>query len=549
MKIPVDKQREIDHLVESPGLSNRMIGSLSSVSHSAVDTYAKVVVDDSGFRSEIPVLLTEKGVVQPLLDYLLKMQIKRSQHWQRHVVSAAKLLLEYMEVNQHNFSDPATLFQAFAARLFTGTVGDDGLDPSGLYWIPASTATANRHLNALKGLTDYLAEHQGVQHMNPLVMASSYDQRLNYAAWYRSNQNDFLGHIKDKTVNETVRTARNVRGRRALSKADGDAVAFPEQLFERFFLEGLGGARDRRCAVRDQLITILMHGAGVRESEPLNLWVQDVLDDPHDLTKVIVRIYHPEEGKAPDGWKSQTGKTNRSANLREAHALTPRNRLRGTHNVGWKGSVIEHLDSYIQMHWFPTDFGRLFRKLWREHLHYLSSIERHHPYAFVSYEKRVLGRPYTLNAFNKNYAAALARVGLSAAKVEGRSPHGHRHAFGRRLTRAGIHPRIIMKAMHHSSLESQIVYTTPGIDEVSHVLEQASRRLDEVSAGGRLIQPPTIDETNQALEQASGRLDEISAGGRLIQPFSNWDELLKTGFEDIDPRGLLSGPHPKLRRR
>ena len=70
----------------------------------AVDTYAKVVVDDSGFRSEIPVLLTEKGVVTPLLDYLLNKQTERSQHWQRNVVSAAKLLLEYMEANQHNFS-------------------------------------------------------------------------------------------------------------------------------------------------------------------------------------------------------------------------------------------------------------------------------------------------------------------------------------------------------------------------------------------------------------------------------------------------------------
>lgn len=487
----------------------------------AVDTYAKVVVDDSGFRSEIPVLLTEKGVVQPLLDYLLNKQTERGQHWQRHVVSAAKMLLEYMEVNQHNFSDPVTLFQSFAARLFTGTIGDDGLDPSGLYWIPSSTAMANRHLNALKGLTDYLADHQGVQHMNPLVKASSYDQRLNYAAWYRHNQNDFLGHIKDKTVNETVRTARNVRGRRALSKADDDAVAFPEQLFERFFLEGLGGAQDRRCAVRDQLITILMHGAGVRESEPLHLWVQDVLIDPHDPTKVIVRIHHPEEGKAPDGWRSRTGKTNRSAYLREVHALAPRNRLRGTHNVGWKGRQHDHQrDHYIQLHWFPVDFGRLFRKLWREHLHYLSSIERHHPYAFVSYEKRNLGRPYTLNAFNKNYVAALARLGLGAAKVEGRSPHGHRHAYGRRLNRAGIDPVMRKKALHHSSLESQAVYTAPGIADV-----------------------------NQALEQASGRLDELSTKGLIIQPFSNWDDLVKTGFEDIDPRGLLSGPHPKLRRR
>lgn len=485
-----------------------------------VDAYAKVVVDDSGLHSEIPVLLTEQGIVMPVLDYLLKQQNDYSQDWQSRVVRAAKLLVEYMEANEQVFSDPQTLFQTFATRLYTGTVGDEGLDPSGLYWIPASTATANRHLSALKGLTDYLADHQGVDHMNPLITASSHDQRLNYAAWYRRNQNDFLGHIKDTTVSDTVSKARNVRGRRALSRADDDAIAFPEQLFERFYLEGLGGAQDRRCAVRDQLIAIMMHGAGLRESEPLHLWVQDVLIDPHNPAKATVRIYHPEDGKAPEGWRSRTGKTNRSAYLREAHALPPRNRLRGTQRVGWKTRSLDHRDGYIQLHWFPSDFGRLFLKLWREHLHYLAAIERHHPYAFVSYEKRSLGKPYTLNAFNENYAAAMARIGLSTAKLEGRSPHGHRHAYGRRLTRAGIDPIMRKKALHHTSLVSQGVYTTPGIADINH-----------------------------ALVQATERLEALSSEGRIIHSFSNWDDLMKTGFENIDPRNLLPEQHAGFRKR
>ncbi|WP_342624343.1 gamma-mobile-trio recombinase GmtY [Pseudomonas alkylphenolica] len=485
-----------------------------------VDTHAKVVIDNSGFRSEIPVLLTEQGVVLPVLDYLLSKQNNRSYDWQCRVVRAAKLLVSYMEANEQAFSDPKTLFQTFASRLYSGTVGDDGLDPSGLYWIPASTVTANRHLSALEGLTDYLADHQNVDHMNPLVTASSHDHRLNYAAWHRRNQNDFLGHIKDKTVSETVGKARNVRGRRALSRADDDAIAFPEKLFQRFYLQGLGGAQDRRCAVRDQLISIMMHGAGLRESEPLHLWVQDVSIDPHDKSKAIVRVYHPEEGKAPDKWKGRAGKTNRSAYLREMYALPPRNRLRGTQRVGWKAVSLDHRDGYIQLHWFTPAFAQLFLKLWNEHLLYLTCIERHHPYAFVSYEKRNLGKPYTLNAFNENYAAAMARIGLSTAKVEGRSPHGHRHAYGRRLTRAGIDPIMRKKALHHSSLESQAVYTAPGIADVT-----------------------------QALSQATERLEELSPGGSAIQPFSNWDDLMKTGFEDIDQRGLLSGPHAKLRKR
>ncbi|WP_330207347.1 gamma-mobile-trio recombinase GmtY [Pseudomonas sp. AM14(2022)] len=486
----------------------------------ALNTYAKIVVDNSGFRSEIPILLTEQGVVTPLLDYLLLMHAERSQGWLSMVVKATKLLVEYMEANEGMFSSPRVLFQTFAARLYSGTVGDDGLDPSGLYWIPASTANANKHLNALKGLTDYLADHHGVDHMNPLITANTHDQRLMYAAWHRRNQNDFLGHVANKTVNDTVGRVRYVKGRRALSRVEDDAVAFPEPLFERFYLEGLGGAKDRRCAVRDQLIAIMMHGAGLRESEPLHLWVQDVTDDPHDDTKVIVRIYHPEDGKAPDGWKSRTGKSNRSAYLREVYALPPRNRLRGTKRVGWKNRSPDHRDGFIQLYWFPSDFSRLFLKLWREHLRYLVGVERYHPYAFVSYEKKSLGQPYTLNAFNENYAAALARLGMLPAKVEGRSPHGHRHAYGRRMTRAGIDPVMRKKALHHSSLESQAVYTSPGIADVSHALTEASQRLEA----------------------------SPEPQGSPVSSFTNWDELLKTGFEDIDPAGLLSGANAKLRK-
>jgi integrase len=180
----------------------------------------------------------------------------------------------------------------------------------------------------------------------------------------------------------------------------------------------------------------------------------------------------------------------------------------------------DHLDYYVQLHWFPSDYGRLFLKLWKEHLYYLINTERHHPYAFVSYEQESSGQPYTLNAFNKNYAAAMARIGLSTSKIGGLSPHGHRHAYGRRLARAGVDPIIRKKALHHSSLESQVVYTAPGIVEVTHALDQASKLL---------VERPEDDPQ--------------------IKIFTNWDELVKTGFEDIDPQGLLSGPRCKLRKR
>ena len=485
----------------------------------ATKTKAKVVLDNSGVESELPVLLTEQGVLEPLLAYLLAHQHDRSDSWMERVVHATHLLMQYLEANENCFDEPLRLFQSFAQRLYAGTIGDDGLDPSGLYWLPASTRTVNGLIAALTGLTDWLVEHRGARHVNPLRQADSYEQRLNYTAWFRRNQRDFLGHIRDRTVTQMVSTARNLRGRRPTVVVHDDAIAFPERLFPKFFRDGLGGAHDRRATVRNQLIVLMMHFAGCRESDALHLWIEDVLIDPQDPEKVLIRLYHPEEGRAPNGWRGRTGATSRAAYLRERYALTSRNRLRGTRRVGWKYTIVDHKDNYLQLHWFPREAGILFAKLWREYLLYLAHLDRHHPYAFVSFESRRLGEPLTLNAFNDAYTKALLRIGETPAKVEGLSPHAHRHAMGRRLERADLSPRLIQKVLHHRSLSSQEPYTAPGIDRVTQALDTAYRALER----------------------------KTQAGGTGL-PLPHWDELLRHGFADIDPDGLLSGATPRLQR-
>lgn len=278
---------------------------------------AKVVLDDSGVFTEIPVLLDQnKEPVKPLIEYALK--LKRdgmSQSTISNYIKATQLLLEYMGANVSGFDSPQSLFESFSSRLYTGTIGDDGLDPSGLYWLPCSKQVARLHINALSKMTDWLAEKQGSISMNPLVEADSLTQRLNYAAWFRKNQHNFLGHIKDKHINSTVRYARSVQGKRPLGKQSQEAIEFPERYFEAFYFDGLGGAVDRRVVLRDQLILLLMHGGGLRESEALHLWLEDVLIDPSNPNSVKVRIYHPEDGKAPNNWRGRSGKTTRAAYL------------------------------------------------------------------------------------------------------------------------------------------------------------------------------------------------------------------------------------------
>ncbi len=447
-----------------------------------VKTTAKVVTDDTGISYMLPVLVTESGVLTPLLDYLLSRHHDRSASWAERVVHATYLLMQYMEANKHSFSDPKLLFESFAQRLYTGTINDYGNDPSGLYWLPTSTKTANGLIVSLTGLTDYVAFSLGRQPINPITQSSTFEQRLNYAAWFRRTQHDFLGHIQDKSVSTIINQARLIKGRRSQVTVHDDAIGFPERLFSQFFRDGIGDSKDVRVSVRNQLILLMMHFAGCRVSDALHLWVEDVFFDPNIKDSAIVRLYHPEDGKAPGNWKSRSGLTNRAAFLREQYSLTPRNRLIGTKKVGWKNQVVDHRDNYIQLHWFPSQAGVLFQALWCKYIRYLAVLDREHPYAFVSFEEANLGQPLTINSFYDAYKKALLRINLRPSKPEGLSPHAHRHAMGRRLENANVHPRIIQKVLHHRSLGSQEPYTAPSIERVTASLSHAMASLESGNA-------------------------------------------------------------------
>lgn len=315
-----------------------------------------------------------------------------------------------------------------------------------------------------------------------------------------------------------LKKVRKVRGKQDVLKVDGDAISFPENLFKSFFIDGVGSARDVRVAVRDQLILLLMHGAGVRESDALHLWVDDVFHDPENINSVIVRLYHPEDGKAPNNWRGRKRQTTRAVYLAEKYHLKPRNKLTGTARIGWKTRVVDDSDNFIHLHWFPAYYGELFAKLWRKYLLFLLPLERTHPYAFVSFSKHHLGQSLTLNAFNQSYKAAMTRIQQAVSKPTGRSPHAHRHAYGRRLSNAKVDPLLIKKALHHASLLSQSVYTQPGIRDVTEACEEAMTRLDR--------QEHTIFRQDVEL---------------------SWQEIMKAGFEDIDPDGLFAGKYPKFR--
>lgn len=487
----------------------------------ATKVKAKIVEDSSGVITEIPVILTDEGVLASVTDYVLSLQLNGvSLSTINKRLQSIMLLIEFMDANKGMFDDPEVLFSVFVRRLCSGTVGEDGLDPSGLYWIPASVGSVNKHIYNLTEFTDWISKKGLGKPLNTLRKATRHEERIQIAAWFRRNQNDFLGHIKDKSTNTTVKRARSIKGRTPLAQTNDDAIAFPTGKFEHFYLNGLGNTQDPRVALRDKLIVLLMHGAGFRRSEPLLLWVTDVFEDPDDPDLAIVRIYNEIQGKAPNNWKSRNGITTRKAYLNEKYGRSPRQEMLGTQHLGWKAKVFDHADGYLEGYFFPREFARVFMSLWRQYLIYRAAVECEHPYAFISFDARYLGNPYTYNAFNQNYAAALRRVGLEPNKTEGLDPHGHRHSYGRRLTDAGVDPLIRKKCLHHKSLESQTVYTLPSSARVS-----------------------------EALSQASQQLLQLGSNKKKTAASFDWKALAEHGFEDLDPNGHFTGKSPRLGRQ
>jgi site-specific recombinase XerD len=497
-----------------------------------VQVRARVFSDATGAYTEMPILLSEQGPLLPLIDYLLAHSQDRSPAWMRKVAQATQRLLQFIDANEGALSNPAQLLQAFGRRLYSGTTGDDGIDASGLYWRSMSARTANILLGAIADFSDWLAEHSGAKPLAGVAMSNRHDERMLYAAWEHRRSRAFLGHTWS-TVPQKFggRPAAHTMGRRREAKVgdEEDAVGFPERRFTDLLLQGFvrrgcGHHPDPalRLNLRDCLVTLLMHGAGLRMSECFHLYVHDVRPDPRDHTVALVRIHHPSDGKAPDDWLDERGhpiRGNRAAYLAARYARRPRHQLLGTEAAGWKDPMLDGRH-YMQAYWFPTELGRLFLHLWNRYLLQLVQVRRDHPYGFAVLKGKTAGAPLSLEVFKQNHARAVERLGLTVGKLLGTTPHAHRHAYGRRLMRAGIDPILRKKALHHKSLASQAVYTAPDMSEVT-----------------------------RALNAAVTTLDSLGAQGRVVKPVLNLAGMLQFGFEDVDPDGLLSGPAPKLHRR
>lgn len=462
-----------------------------------VQVSSKTYRDNTGRSIDFPTLLVEYNGETILFEQLHRYQIKnrsKSSTWHKKLVQAVGLLLDYMEANQEYYSSPKEFFDTFTESVYSGTINDKGLDPSGLYWLPKRVQTANMLLSALDGFSDWLYREYGAVQLNPWRKATRYEERLNWMAQINKSHNSFLGHLNDvHEISETAKLARNVVKRRNPYASKGGTKAFSESEIHKLLWEGFKYTRKNieldlvdRYNWRDIAITILMHGGGLRHSEVFHLWVQDVFPDPEDLNLAVVRIYHPSEGKAPQDFKNPTnGKyiTDRESYLLLKYGLLPRNKYSGQDKrfAGWKEPRLDNdEDKYMHVYWLSKEWGYSFMYVWKMYMakRLRDGIKDTHPFAFVSHSPKTLGEMMPLRTQRESHEKAVEKIGLTVGKKDGTTPHGHRHAYGQRLKNANIHDRIKQIAMHHKSIESQKVYTEPTVSDVTVSLNNATASLD-----------------------------------------------------------------------
>ncbi len=452
----------------------------------------QVYLDETGSYQEMPALWTPYGWLEYLTDYFLEVASDRSTAWMMKVARAVSIFLEYVAANPEQ-QDPQRLFSDFAKSLYTGTFDRlTGIDPSWICREPMSPSEARQTVLRLRHFLLWLSSDcTGKGHLAPAAVTTAWDRMLAEKAYQFRRAEAFLGHSWSPDLKGTMKGFRGlpdeevgvVTGARRSPYVSGqDPPAFPEEAFPKLLFEGFKVAG--RLNYRDMLITLLLHGTGLRASEPFHLYFGDITEDPGDPGRALVLIHHPQWGIAPKDWRDTTGRRtgNRAAYLSAKYGLAPRNQLLDNRAAGWKGCALD-AKHYMRAWWFHPEYGEWFLQIWKLYLQEVVNQvgnQLAHPFAWVNLAQPHVGGIYTLPQYHKAHSRACERIGLTVGKALGTTPHGHRHAYGRRLMGAKFERLEIKKYMHHRSLFSQDVYTMPTTAESLDELKNGLKRLEEL---------------------------------------------------------------------
>ena len=451
---------------------------------------------------KLPVLFIDNYPFLPLLHYMIDRNTSPSKN--EKLIQAWKLFLNFFLVKGNLYNSPKNILSEFIKNLYDGTIGQDGIDHSNLYWEVRNIKNANTIISEINCVFDYFLEiNPNATHLNPWRKATTLEQKILTSAWYYKKNNSFFNHLigkDDKSNNTTKKRSAHQRIPTSFDKLN-NTKSFPEEIFSKLLVEGFRNRKNISNSdifkishethnIRDILITLLMHYGGLRISEVFHLYVTDVIpvpddsDDSDDSDIALVRIFHPEYGLPPEDKSINNRKSlfkNRRDWLNKKYGLHPRNILNkdDIYYAGWKNLRLDDQQNQsITIQWFPKSAGKIFLKLWYVYLIERAKhtrLSKKHPYAFVNLE----GHPYTIKSYQNARDRAFKRIDLINSTSYGTNTHSHRHAYGQRLADCHVTDKVIMKCMHHNSLKSQLIYTSPTQERVRTELDIAEKKLQE----------------------------------------------------------------------
>lgn len=438
-------------------------------------------------RVPMRVLFLNGEPIRELIEYFIERPCSEAS--QKNCVLGFALLIDFIIASPNLFSegDAKMGLALFAQALLRGTVGLDGDDASGLYWSPISRQRCITLVDAALTFADWLVEKEGSAARPIGRRALTWPERLRIQRRAdRRKAHSLLAHTIS-TAGAVHRAVIRPGLRGSLIGLGEPKKAFPEAMFMPLLTSGYGMPLDpavwsvHNWNSRQVLIDLLMHGGGLRVSQAMHLWVDDVREDPTSPGKAHVRVYHPEHGQAPPSRTLRDGKVRelcRSEYLRHLGML-PKTLRSGSQRVGWKECALDDPTgaAYLPVFWFPEDYGYLFYHVWRFYLRYQRPRESRSPFAWLNRDPRFEGQDLTIGSYTDARKSAVERIGLPFRKSAGTTAHGGRHAYGKRLDGAHVQGPMIQRCMHHRSPDSHLVYTTKEVHEISRTLNLAVQNM------------------------------------------------------------------------
>ncbi|CRM19721.1 gamma-mobile-trio recombinase GmtY [Pseudomonas sp. 35 E 8] len=421
-------------------------------------------------------LLTKHGVLVSLLQY--HAETGSSSSGQAATNRSVKLLVEFTEQSDIPFSSAVDLMKAFRFALDHGTVDWKGEDPTELLWRPRSKKQVNRIIGYLTNYTDWLIlqpGHSGVI-INPIREANNHEQKLNWCAYHHKKNSSLLKHLKSKSALEQTKYTREIGRLSEDTILLEEVMRFPESRFNDLIEKGFINPKIANpnslpyLDYKSQAMTYLMHYGGIRESELFHIFLSDIGIDIN-RNEAVIKIYHPSEGKSPE-----RGFSNREDYLKRKYGIKPRTAYLKTESLhaGWKNPLLDHTDNYMRISFFPPSKAVEFLAIFQLYLKYqrVEPRKNSHPYAFTN----IYGEPETKKNFRRRHEAAVRRIGLTPSKLMGTTEHGHRHAYGYRLSEHDFKVVEIQKMMHHKSPSSCLVYISKTGEETREIMRQTERK-------------------------------------------------------------------------